>query len=405
MRLPLLFARRYFSSKKSFSVINIISRVSSFAVGIPVAAMVILLSIFNGLSGLIADQNSLGNPDIRISPTRGKVFCTDSLDVAQLVSVEGVAAISSVLEESVLVEYRGAQATAVLRGVDTLYTEVVPIDKLIVEGNYDLQFGDLQQAVVGQGVAYTLGVRTALFDPLVLYTPNRGSVSMLLPISAAKSARLYPEGIYALDANHDGTYIFSTIEFAQRLFDYPDRLSSLEVAVEDGASADRVAEALQERLGEGYKVATRERQNASLYRLMQYEKWGVFFISLLVLVIASFSLVGSLIMLIIDKKDDLATLRMLGANDRFIYRIFLNEGMLISGWGAVGGIVLGLTVSLVQQKFGIVRIGGDSFLFDAYPVVVELWDVVGVVVATIAISLTITHLTVSRKLRSMRGNV
>ena len=252
MRLPLLFARRYFSSKKSFSVINIISRVSSFAVGIPVAAMVILLSIFNGLSGLIADQNSLGNPDIRISPTRGKVFCTDSLDVAQLVSVEGVAAISSVLEESVLVEYRGAQATAVLRGVDTLYTEVVPIDKLIVEGNYDLQFGDLQQAVVGQGVAYTLGVRTALFDPLVLYTPNRGSVSMLLPISAAKSARLYPEGIYALDANHDGTYIFSTIEFAQRLFDYPDRLSSLEVAVEEGVSADKVAEALQERLGEGY---------------------------------------------------------------------------------------------------------------------------------------------------------
>lgn len=228
---------------------------------------------------------------------------------------------------------------------------------------------------------------------------------MLLPVSAAKSARLYPEGIYALDANHDGTYIFSTIEFAQRLFDYPDRLSFVAVAVEEGASADKVAERLQERLGNGYRVATREKQNASLYRLMQYEKWGVFFISLLVLLIASFSLVGSLIMLIIDKKDDLATLRTLGANDRFIYRIFLNEGMLISGWGAVGGIVLGLVVSLVQQKFGIVRIGGESFLFDAYPVVVEVWDVVGIAVAAVGISLAITHLTVSRKLHSMRGNL
>ncbi len=358
--------------------------------------MVILLSIYNGFEDIVHSQQSLGDPEIRIAPTVGKVFRTDTIDMNALRNSEGVAAISAVMEEGVLVEYRGSQTTAILRGVDSAFTQVIPIDRLIVDGKYELQFGDIKQAVVGQGLAWSLGIRTSLISPLVLYTPNRGSFSTLLPISAAKSDRLFPEGVFALDANHDGVYLYSTLDFAQSLFDYPDRATWLAVAVEEGASPDKVATALAKQLGEGFKVDTRERQNASLYRIMQYEKWGVFFISLLVMIIASFSIIGSLVMLIIDKRNDIFTLGTMGADLPLVRSIFEWEGMLISMVGAVGGLILGLAISLVQQHFGIVKIGAESFIFDAYPVRVELMDIIGIVATVIAVNYIITKFTVRK---------
>ncbi len=360
--------------------------------------MVILLSIYNGFEDIVHSQQSLGDPEIRISPTLGKVFHTDSIDMDALRNTEGVAAISTVMEEGVLVEYRGSQTTAILRGVDSTFTQVVPIDRLIVDGQYELQFGDIRQAVVGQGLAWSLGIRTSLISPLVLYTPNRGSISTLLPISAAKSDRLFPEGIFALDANHDGAYLYSTLDFAQSLFDYPDRATWLAVAVEEGASPEKVASNLAEQLGEGFKVDTRERQNASLYRIMQYEKWGVFFIILLVMIIASFSIIGSLVMLIIDKRADIFTLGTMGADLKLVRTIFEWEGMIISMVGAMGGLILGLAVSLVQQYFGLIKIGAESFVFDAYPVRVEVLDIIGIAASVIAVNYIITKFTVRKAL-------
>lgn len=396
MNLPLLFARRYLNSRKSLSVINIISRVSIFAVGIPVAAMVILLSVFNGFEQIIRSMNNMADADLLITPSKGKVFVTDSLDRKGVMAVKGVEESSFMIEESVLMEYGGTQLIGSMRGVDSLYERVVPIRDLVVQGDYQLQLGDYQQALVGRGVALNLGVRTAFFTPLNIYVPNRGNFSSLLPMEAASSGILYPAGIFALDAQTDGQYIYATIDFARNLLDYPDRATALAVKVGEGVDADRTAALLRKTVGDKFKVQTRIEQKQSLYRIMRYEKWGVFLIIFLVMVIASFSIVGSLMMLIIDKRNDMRTVITMGGDVRFVRRIFTDEAMIITLIGAVSGLVLGLLFCLLQQQTGMIKIGASTFLVDAYPVNVQLGDLAGIMAAVIAVNWIIAKFTVAR---------
>ncbi len=392
--LPSLFSRRYLFSRNSLSVINIISWVSVFAVGVPVAAMVILLSVFNGFDSLVKSMYGDFDPDLMVVPATGKVFAA-SETVHEALDCEGVAAASFLLEDDVMLEYRGRQIPAVLRGVDESYADVVPVEKTVIYGDYELRFGDMEQALVGQGVAYSLGVRPALFDRLKVYAVRRGDFSPLLPLDGFNVRGLFPEGIFALDVETDSRYVFSTIEFARDLLEYEGMASAAAVRVADGERAETVARQLSERLGDGFRVLTRQEQKASVYRILKIEKLGIFFISLLVLVIASFSVIGTLVMLILEKKDDIGTLFTMGADARFVRRIFVGEGALIGGIGTFGGLVVGLALALVQQHFGIIKIGAASFLVDAYPVVVEWTDVAAVAVAAAVVVWIIGQLTVS----------
>lgn len=393
-RLTLLFARRYLFSKKSHSVINIIAGVSALAVAIPVAAMVILLSVFNGFEGLIRSMYKSFDPDLLVTPTQGKVFAMDSIPADRLRAIPGVAQWSFSLEENALFEYRDRQYIGVMRGVDSLFAEVVPIDTLITQGNYRLRFGELPEACVGQGIAYTLGIRTTFNDPIAIYVPRSGKFSLMMPQSLYRKGLLFPSGVFALEAEVDGKYMIVPIDFAQNLLDNKGKASSLSIRLDDGYSPESVRPAVAALLGDQFEVLTRYQQKAEFYRIMMYEKWGIYFIILLVLIVASFSLIGSLVMLIIDKRKDIRTLLTMGTDIPLLRRIFVAEGMLIYGIGAVIGMILGLGLSLAQRHWGFLTLGGETFLIDTYPVEVHLSDLLLIVVTFTAVSYLISKLTV-----------
>lgn len=384
-------------SKKSHSVINIISVVSAFAVGVPVAAMIILLSVFNGFEGLVKDMYNNFDPDISISAAEGKVFGADTLPRARLEAVNGVESFSFVLEDNALLEYRGLQTIGTVRGVDSMYTRVVPIVDMVIAGEYSPWFGSMPQAVVGQGIAYNLGMRLALYDQLKMLVPRRGGqFSSMLPINSYRQEQAFPVGVFALDAETDGKYVIVPIEVTRDLFEYPSGVSSVAVKLAAGADENSTRDAIAASLGDGYKVQTRYQMKASFYKIMEAEKWGIFLIILMVLVIASFSIVGSLTMLIIDKRADRRTIVTMGGSVELLRGIFIREGMLISGIGAVGGMVAGLLFCWAQIRWGMIRIPADTFLVDSYPVIVQWQDVAVVAAAFIAVSYIITKFTVVR---------
>lgn len=393
MRLAALFARRYLFSPKSHSVINIISVVSAVAIGVPVAAMVILLSVFNGFEGLVKQMYSEFDPDIAITPTTGKVFDAGAVARERLTGVDGVGEVSYVLEDQVLISYRGRQKEATLRGVDSMYASVVPIEGMVGAGRWELTRGELRQAVVGAGVAYGLNLNVQLLDPMEVFVPRRETFNSLVPVDSYRVRELYPSGVFMLDAETDGRYVIAPLDAARELFDYPQGVSA--VMVKTTGDARRVQAALREELGDGFRVLTRYEQKASLYAIMTYEKWGIFLIILMVMIIASLAIVGSLVMLVIDKRPELRTIVAMGGSVAFLRSIFEREGMLIAGLGAGGGMLLGLAVCWAQQAFGFVRIPARTFLVEAYPVVVRPTDLLLIAAAFIAVNWIITKFTVA----------
>ena len=398
-KLSLLFARRYLFSAKSHSVINVISGVSVVAVGVPVAAMIILMSVFNGFADLVDGMQSAFDADLEVRPREGKTFVINDLKTDSLRSIEGVTGCSAALEQSALAEYGGRQVVVTVRGVDEDYCDVLPMEQYISAGEMQLRLGEIEQSCVGSTIAYQLGVRTFLDIPLNLYSPRRGDISTLLPIDAYTQRRTSPSGVFSISGEVDESYILTTIELAQSLFDYPDRASSLLVDVADGASLERTRDAVQKAVGEDFRVVTRMEQQAALYRIMKYEKWGIFFISLLVLIIASFSIVGSLAMLIIDKRDNIATLRAVGARTEFVRSIFMGEGALIGTLGAAIGLVLGVGICVAHQQFGLIEMPGTTFVVQYYPVRMKLTDIVLIIAAMAAVTLAISRLTVNTMIR------
>lgn len=398
-RLTLLFARRYLFSAKSHSVINVISAVSVVAVGVPVAAMIILMSVFNGFAGLVDGMQSAFDADLEVRPREGKTFVIDSLPADSLRAIEGVRAVSVALEQSALAEYGGRQVVVTVRGVDEQVNEVLPIEEHISSGEFELRLGEIEQACVGSTIAYQLGVRTFLDTPLNLYSPRRSEISTLLPIDAYTHRRTWPSGTFSISGDVDDSYILTTIELAQSLFDYDGRASQLLIGVRDGASLERTRKAVQEAVGEEFRVVTRLEQQAALYRIMKYEKWGIFFISLLVLIIASFSIVGSLAMLIIDKRDNIETLRAVGARTEFVRSIFTGQGALIGVLGAAIGLVLGVGICWAQQHFGLIEMPGTTFVIRYYPVEMKLTDILLIIAAMAAVTMAITQLTVRTMIR------
>ena len=387
-------ARRYFFSPRSRSVVNLISGLSVAAVAIPVAAMVILLSVFNGFETLVKSMYSAFDAELTLTPRRGQTFSVTDLDTAALRRIPGVGALSLTLEQRVLLEHGGRQATATLRGVDDSYGEVFDLSDAVVTGQWRVRLGDLERLVIGQSMAWMLGIRSLADADVTMYAVRRGSFSTLLPMDNYTRRTEPVGGVYVLDLDTERTYVLTSLRLAQSLFETPDRVSAVQIRLTPGASPERTREAVAASAGDGFQVRTRDELRASFYRIMTYEKWGIFFIALLVLVVASFSVVGALSMLIVEKRGDVETLRALGADTDLIRSIFRTEGLLICGLGGVIGLVVGVTLSLLQQHLGLIEIPAESFLTKSYPVEFRMTDLVVVAAAFAVVAALLANVTV-----------
>lgn len=399
-RLKYWIAARYVRSPKSHSVINIISGVSIVAMAVPVAAIVLLLSIFNGLERMTGDLYSAVDADLKVIPSRGTTFLIEDADTASLRRTAGVEQLSLQLEHSALAEYDGKQSIVTLKGVEPQLTEVITIADQLRAGSFRTEFDDNDCIVLAHGVARDIGLlnQNAMGKSVNLYAINRKRISSLLPIGGYTRRDLSLTGIYAIDQDHSTT-AYTSLRAAQRLFNYPDRASSIEIMLQPGANASRVKRDLQLATGEGFKVQTRYESN-SIYRLMALEKWGVFLVAMIVMAVASLSVVGTLVMVIIDKRDDIATLRTLGAKPSLIRGIFIGEGRLMALLSLTIGITLGVGLTLVQQCFGVVRLNTATLMIDAYPVELQPMDVVLTALSFVIIAWLIIQMTVRQTLKT-----
>lgn len=396
--LPYFIAGRYLRSRKSHSVINIISGVSVAAMATPVAAMVILLSVFNGLEGMVRTLYRAVDADITIRAAEGTVFDAAAVDTAAIRAAEGVETLSLVLEQGAMAEVGDRRTIVRLRGVERTYEDVVPVAQTIYGGTFAVGVDDSRSVVLGHRTAQELGMsRQAAGDMVTLYAINRTRFSSLLPVGGYTRRTLPVAGFYSID-DENGNVAYVSLDVAQDMFNYEGRASSVAVKLAAGADADAVAERLQRIAGEGMEVLTRERSN-SIYRLMALEKWGVFAVALIVLVVASLTVVGTIVMIMIDKRDDAATLRMMGANRATVRDIFVGEGHLLAGVSLVLGVAAGVGLTLLQQTVGLVRLQTATLMVDIYPVELHAADVLLTAAAYIVVAHVVTRLTVGAMLK------
>ncbi|MFH0757758.1 MAG: ABC transporter permease [Bacteroidota bacterium] len=377
VNLSFYIARRYLLGKKSRNAINIISAISVVGVTVGTLALVIVLSVFNGFDSVVKSLFSTFDPDIRISAVEGKTFVPGPERLMRIRDLPGVEAVSEVLEENVLLLYGEKQHIASIKGVDDSFIDVTGLDTMIYDGSMKLKDKNRSYAVVGQGVAYNLRIGLSFIDPLYVYTIDRKSrFNMAQPEESIRRDYLYPSGIFAIEQDFDSRYVIVPIEFARKLLSYEKEVSFLEIKLNPAFPADHVQEEIASLMGQGYLVKNREQQNELFYKVMKSEKWAIFLILTFILIIASFNIIGSLSMLIIDKKKDIDSLRNMGAGNRLIERIFLVEGWLISISGSLLGLALGTLISWIQQRFGIIKLSGSgSFVIDAYPVKIVGTDI------------------------------
>lgn len=381
MNLPLHIARRYLFAKKSHNAINAISMISVCGIAVATMALVCALSIFNGFTDVVATTFSAFDPELQISPAKGKVFDPAGVKIEQVKALPEIAFTSESLEENALIKFADRQEPIVLKGVSPGFEKMADIDKLIIDGSFTLREGDIENGVIGAGLAMFLGVRAGFLDPVELYVPKRNErINLANPSTAFTQSGAFVRGVFALNQQkYDDQMFIVSIDLARELLRYDKEISSLDIKVKDGYDIDKVHSKIKSILGDdGLVVKNRFEQQADLYRMVNVEKWVTFLILSIILIIAVFNVVGSLTMLIIEKDEDVRILKSLGANNKLITRIFLFEGWLITLVGAVSGLVIGLIVCLLQQYFGLLKLGSTpgAFVIDAYPVSVQVWDIV-----------------------------
>ena len=366
MKLALWIALRYLFARKSQNVINVISMISVTGVLVGSLALIVVLSVFNGLHGLIGSLYGSFDPDLKITPAKGKVFHLDSIPYQKLIKIEGVRHLSQVLEDHALLRFDKRQVPAVVMGVDDNFDEVSGIDSIIVEGRYRLHQNNQNYGIVGYVLADQLGVRLNFIKPLVIYAPKRtGRVNMMRPDLSFHKEYLQPAGLFAVrQLEYDSKYIIVNIQQARKLFEYGENVvSSLALSVEDDYDAGEVKEAVKSLIGPGLRVNDQQEQHATFYKLMRVEKLMAYLILLFILIIALFNVIGTLSLLIFEKKQSIGTLRSMGANRSLINKIFLVEGWLISLAGVTAGVLLGALLIWLQQQFGMLKfqVGGSFY--------------------------------------------
>ncbi len=381
---PWFIARRYFRSKKSVSAINIISYLSMAGVAVGTMALIVVLSVFNGFDHLIKSLFNSFDPDIKITVVDAKVFTPDSLQLQQIDSIQGVSAYAFSLEENALFQYGEKQFIGVVKGVSDNYTKVSGIQKTLVQGQFKIEAGEINYGIIGQGVGYSLGYYLGSAEPVTVWVPRRTGDVSFNPEEAFKRKYIYPSGAFAIEQDFDSKYFIVPISFAADLLDYTHEVSSIDIKLHPKANVKDIQNSIQQILGQRFLVQDRYQQEALLYKIMQSEKWAIFFILTFILIVASFNIISSLTMVIIDKKRDISILNHLGADWATIRKVFMFEGWMVTAIGAIIGLVLGLSISFVQMYFGIIKLGGSgSFIVDSYPVLVQFSDIF-LVFATIA---------------------
>ena len=377
MNTSFFIARRYFRSKKKKNFINIISNISMIGVAVGTMALVIVLSVFNGLEDLIRSLYSSFDPEIRISATAGKSFeITDDLLVA-IQALEGVAIVTEVIEDNAYVRYKDSEMVIKVKGVGDNFIEQKRMDETIVHGELKLKKDGNSYALVGRGVQYALGISPNNdFYSLQLFYPKNIRPGSLNPGSLYTQKNILPGAIFAIEKQYDENYVFVPLDFAQSLMNYGDKRTSLEIKTTEGADINDVQANLKALLGEQFQVLNSDEQHSGLLRAIKIEKLFVFLTFSFILAVASFNIFFSLTMLAIDKKKDIAILYAMGATDRLIRGIFLKEGAIIAFTGAVSGLLLGLVICWLQQTYGFVSMGMETSVLDSYPVKMEFTDFV-----------------------------
>jgi lipoprotein-releasing system permease protein len=379
-------ARRYLFSKKSHNAINVISGISSAGVAVGTMALVIVLSIFNGFTDLFTGLFSSFDPELKISLVEGTYFNVDSQEMQQLRNHPSVAVFAEVVEENALLRFRDKQMPALIKGVpEKEFLQLTSIDSIMFEGEFQLFDGAFERAVPGLGVAATLGLGAYFIDPLYIYAPKRNQrVNLLRPESSFTESAVFVAGIFTIQQNeYDNHYVLVSINLARELFEYAENeATTVELKLKSGIDIQRAKKEFGALLGPEFALKDRFEQQESYFTIMRIEKWITFLILSFILLIASFNIIGALSMLIIDKKGDILTLRNLGADRKLIQQIFLLEGWMISVVGAVTGMLLGTVFSLLQEHFGIIRLGA-GYIIDKYPAETQFSDLLIVLITVL----------------------
>ena len=382
MRAELKIAWRYLFAKKQFNAIHIITAISSTAVGIVTAAMICVLSVMNGFGTLVEQMFSQFDPDLRIVAKAGKSFIINEETKRALSTLPSVSLLSESISETALVYFEDKQMPIQLMGVDSVFNSLTNIEDIISDGYYQVYDGAFDRAVLGQGLAWKLGIGARFVKGMQIYAPKRyGKVNMLRPELNFNRESCFIAGIFTVNQQkYDDNLMLVDIGLARRLFDYKDNeVTAIQLAINEQHSIKQAKQDIQQVLGDDFILLDRYEQQEDFFRILRVEKLLTTLLLVFILLIATFNGIGSLSILIIDKKQDILTLSHLGANKQMIRNIFLLEGWLVNAIGAISGILLGLSVCLLQEHFGFLKLGnGTEYVISAYPVAVQTWDIVGV---------------------------
>ncbi len=378
MNLSLFIAKRYLISKKSNHAINVISWISIIAISLTTAALVIVLSAMNGLTGIVADLYNAIEPDLKITSVNSK-YILNRMDIErQIKLIPEINAISYSLEENALIKLDDKQAVVNIKGVDANFKNLTRFDTVVKEGEYRFEYNNQFYGLFGKGIANKLGINVNDFiSPISIFAPKRGKFEGVNPDDAFTKINVSPAGIFSLNDDFDYKYVLIDLKAAQTLFDCGDEINMIEINVKDKSNIDKIQQQLKNSLGENYNVKNKYEANDVLFKTLEIEKLWVFLILSFILIIATFNIIGSLTMLIIEKKKDIKTFYNMGADQQFIKSIFMKEGLLITFVGAISGLIIGLAVCMIQQQFHVITFD-DQSVISYYPIRVEFKDMISI---------------------------
>jgi lipoprotein-releasing system permease protein len=393
LNFPFYIARHYLVSKKSHHIINIISGISIAGITIGTMALIIVLSVFNGFEKLVISLFNAFNPDLSITVKEGKTFSSTLVPDEKIRKIPGVLYLTDVIEENALVKYKDKQYIVTLKGVGEDFAKMSGLDTMMSEGKFVLQEKEKDFAVLGYGIAYYLGANLDDYmNPISIYVPQRTSNFSGAFESAFRNDIIFPSGFFSVQQDFDTKYVILPIRFVKKLLEYNNEITGMEITLSKEADHIKIQKQIQDLFGPKFSVKNRFQQQELLYKIMKSEKWAIFLILSFILFVATFNVIGSLSMLILDKRQDIALLQCLGANQATVKNIFLTVGLIITFLGAISGLVMGALICRLQQSFGFVKLGsmGSTFVVDAYPVNMQSMDFLFIFLTVMVIGLLAT---------------
>ena len=397
MWFPFYIAHKYLISKKSYQAVNIISTIATISIAVGTMALVVILSVFNGFDNLIHTLYNKFNPDLLIQPINGKNFTLDTILINKIKKIDGIDNLALTIEDKALVLYNEKQTIVTIKGVTENYNKVSKIESAIIQGNFALYHNNIPCCLVGQGIAYTLDLNISLplYQQIEIYVPRKISTLNIYfnPEASLNRKFISPSAIFSVEGDIDNQYIIVPFEFANDLFEYNNKLSSIEIKVKNQYKVKTIQRKIKQIIGSNFTVKNRYEQNEVFYKTMKTEKIAIFLILFFILIISTFNVIGTLTMLILEKKEDIFILKSLGVDNYNIQKIFFIEGLLINFIGTITGILTGLIICFLQIKFKLIKLyGSGTFIIDAYPVSIKFTDIILIFFAVILLGVITSYI-------------